>query len=104
MNNEKAIWWTNMLFTIQELECVKNGDEQKAAEVKETKDYYDARKPIKYSNVLKTNPTVDDYKSYYRSVERLLDYLENRYNWIDGFGGDYICDYDDARKIVVGDI
>lgn len=39
MNNEKAIWWINMLFTIQELECVKNGDEQKAAEVKETKEY-----------------------------------------------------------------
>ncbi len=39
MNNEKAIWWTNMLFTIQELECVKNGDEQKAAEVKEIKEY-----------------------------------------------------------------
>ncbi len=28
-----------MLFSIQELECVKNGDEQKAAEVREIKKY-----------------------------------------------------------------
>jgi len=39
MDKEKAIWWVNMLFDIQQLEFVKNGNMFKANEIEEVKEY-----------------------------------------------------------------
>ena len=39
MNKEKAIWWVNLLFNIHQLEFMKDGNEIKAQEIAEVKEY-----------------------------------------------------------------
>ena len=39
MDKEKAIWWVNLLFNIQQFEFIKNGNDVKAKEVEAAKDY-----------------------------------------------------------------
>lgn len=39
MDKEKAIWWVNLLFNIHQLEFIKNGNDAKASEIEEAKEY-----------------------------------------------------------------
>ena len=39
VDNEKALWWVELLFNLQRFECLKMGDESKAAEVDEVRKY-----------------------------------------------------------------
>ena len=43
VDNKKALWWVELLFNLQKFECLKMGDESKAAEVDEVRKYIEER-------------------------------------------------------------
>ena len=56
-------------------------------------DYYEAIELILYDDKAEEN-----WYKYFNATEALLIYLDNKYDWTDGFGGDYVIDYQNSRK------
>ena len=56
-------------------------------------DYYEAIELILYDDKAEEN-----WYKYFNATEALLIYLDNKCDWTDGFGGDYVIDYQNSRK------